>query len=373
MSPVTYHSGNFPPGALDWNQLVPLLNPAATALARFDGVLSAVPNPMMLLSPLTFQEAVLSSRIEGTQATLGEVLELDAGALSDDVDEHRRHDIQEVLNYRRALWLAIDQLDSLPLCGRVIKAAHSVLMEGVRGTHKAPGQYRSTQNWIGPHGCTQETARFVPIAPQQLPEGMAAWERYLHDDTVADPLVQLAIVHAEFEALHPFYDGNGRLGRMLVPLFLVARGLLQRPAFYISAYIEAHRDAYYDHLLAISRDGDWTGWCHYFLEAMIHQAEDNTAKARAIMDLYEAKKAAIVQLTHSQYGILGLDFLFNRPVFKASDFTHQDGIPTPTAQRILRVLRDDGFFRELTPASGRRPAVLAFRELLNIAEGRDVF
>ncbi|MFN3327224.1 MAG: Fic family protein, partial [Bryobacteraceae bacterium] len=172
---------------------------------------------------------------EGTQATMGEVLEFEAGGDTPGLSEDRRNDIREVLNYRAAMRMAEKMLAEVPLSQRVIRAAHEVLLAGVRGQGKAPGEYRRIPNWIGPAGCTIEQARFVPISADKLPDAMSAWERYLHSDA-PDRLVQLAIVHAEFEALHPFLDGNGRLGRMLVPLFMWQKGLIQRPMFYLSAF-----------------------------------------------------------------------------------------------------------------------------------------
>ena len=270
MPTVFYHAGRFPPEEeLNWPKLLPLLGPAAMALGRYDELLGRVPNPRLLLAPLMTREAVLSSRIEGTQATMGDVLQFEAGQAP--ASPRRRDDINEVLNYRAAMGQAEELLTRgggpLPLCQRVLKAAHEVLMRGVRGANKSPGAYRRIPNWIGPPGSDREEARFVPIAADQLPQAMDAWERYIHREA-PDQLVQLAILHAEFEALHPFLDGNGRLGRMLVPLFLWQAELIRAPVFYMSAHLEAHRDAYYDRLLAVSRDDDWTGWCHFFLEAI---------------------------------------------------------------------------------------------------------
>lgn len=212
----------------------------------------------------------------------------------------------------------------------------------------------------------------MPISADRLPEAMGAWERYIHTDQ-PDRLVQLAILHAEFEALHPFLDGNGRLGRMLVPLFLWQSGLIQRPMFYISAYFEAHRDEYYERLLAVSRDGDWTGWCRFFLEAVKAQAEESQRKATAILSLYEEMKPLVSDLTRSQHAIRALDWIFGRPIFKSTDFVADSGIPVPTAKRILPLLRDAGVLKPITDGKGRRPAVWAFPALLNLAEGREVF
>lgn len=369
MPPVSYHEGRFPPQNLDWSRLIPLLGPAAAAVARYDGMLAAVPNPDVLLAPLTTQEAVLSSRIEGTQATMGEVLEFEAGREA--ASPERREDIQEVLNYRAAMREAERLLATLPISGRVVRAAHRVLLGGVRGQDKARGEYRRVANWIGRPGCGIEDADFVPIAADKLEDGMAAWERYVHEDA-PDRLVQLAILHAEFEALHPFLDGNGRLGRMLLPLFMWQTGLIRRPMFYISAFFEARRDAYYDALLVVSRDSDWTGWCRFFLEAIQTQAEDNLGKAQGILTLHEEMKRRLPQMTRSQYAIRALDWIFERPIFRTTDFVASAGIPRPTARRILGVLRQQELLQVLVPASGRRAAVLAYAALLNIAEGREV-
>lgn len=369
MPPVPYHEGRFPPAELDWRRLIPLLGPAAAAVARYDGMLAAVPNPDVLLAPLTTQEAVLSSRIEGTQATIGEVLEFEAGREA--ASPERREDIQEVLNYRAAMREAERQLEKLPLSGRVVRAAHRVLLAGVRGQDKARGEYRRVPNWIGRPGCGIEDADFVPIAAEKLQDAMAAWERYAHADA-PDRLVQLAIVHAEFESLHPFLDGNGRLGRMLVPLFLWQTALIRRPMFYISAYFEARRDAYYDALLAVSRDDDWTGWCTFFLGAVQSQAEDNLGKAQGILALYEEMKRRVPEMTRSQYAIRALDWIFERPIFRTTDFLTTAGLPEPTARRILGVLQNEEVLRVLLPASGRRAAVLAYPALLAIAEGSEV-
>ena len=369
-STVRYHAGRFPPDHLDWSALIPLIGPAAAAVARYDGTLAAAPSPDILLSPLTTQEAVLSSRIEGTQATMGEVLEFEAG--QEPESPARRDDIREVLNYRTAMRQAEEMLKRLPLSQRVIREAHRALLAGVRGESKAPGEYRRVANWIGPPGCTIDEATFVPIGADLLADAMSVWERYIHQDA-PDRLVQLAVLHAEFEALHPFLDGNGRLGRMLVPLFLWQRGLIRKPMFYISAYFEARRNAYYDGLLAVSRDDDWTGWCRFFLEAVRAQAEENLTKAQDIIDLYDDLKRRVADSIRSRYAIHALDWIFVHPIFRASDFAATAGLAGRTAHRILNALCEGGILRVIKPGSGRRATVLVFPALLNIAEGKNVF
>ncbi len=366
MQPVRYHAGGFPPENLDWAKLIPFIGPATASVARYDGTLAAIPNPHILLAPLTTREAVLSSRIEGTQTTTGEVLEFEAVRKS--ASPTRLDDIHEVLNYRAAMRRAEEMLQDLPLSQRVIREAHRVLLSGVRGEGKAPGEYRRTANWIGPPGRAIDEARFVPIDAGRLPGAMSGWEAYIHADA-PDRLVQLAILHAEFEALHPFLDGNGRLGRLLAPLFLWQHGHIREPTFYISAYFEARRDAYYEGLLAVSRDGDWTGWCRFFLQAVQAQAEDNLAKAQDILDLYENMKKRVADLTRSRYAIHALDWIFERPIFVTADFVAGTGSAQRTARRILDVLRENGVLRVVAPGAGRRTTVFAFPDLLNIVDG----
>ncbi len=375
MPPIMYHYEKFPPKNILWETLVPLIGPVNSAIARYDGVLRVIPNSAVLLSPLSTQDAVLSSRIEGTQATMGEVLEYEAGKDIGHMSEDKKNDIQEILNYRSAMLHAVNLLKELPISQRLIKETHRVLLDSVRGKNKSPGEYRRIPNWIGPHGCTIDTARFVPVSADKLPGAMSLWENYLHSEQ-PDKLVQLAILHAEFEAIHPFLDGNGRLGRMVVPLFLYHIGLIKSPMFYISAYFESNRDEYYDRLRNVSANGDWTGWCVFFLNALKLQAEENMLKATAILNLYNELKIKIPELTHSQYAIRALDWIFERPIFKSNDFTDSSGIPPATARRILEVLRNKAngeILKTLIQPSGRRSAVYMIPALLNIAEGYPAF
>ncbi|NCA87643.1 MAG: Fic family protein [Gammaproteobacteria bacterium] len=371
-APVSYHLGRFPPSDLDWRLLIPLIGKANAALARYDGLLSAIPNASVLLSPLTTQEAVLSSKIEGTHVTMGEVLELEAGGEPADFTQPKRDEAEEVLNYRVALNVCAKSLAERPLSQHLLREAHAVLMRGVRGEDKTPGQYRVDQNWIGPKGCSIDEAGYVPIAPEHLQAGMDAWMAYLSDQTQPDPLVQLAIVHLEFEALHPFRDGNGRLGRMLIPLFLYQRRLLGSPNFYMSGYLEEHRETYQERLRAVSRDDGWTTWCAFFLDGIIEQAAENERKARAILALYERARVNVVEVTHSQHAQRAVDFLFQQPIFSATHFTEASRIPKPTATRILALLREADLLHTLREGRGRRTGIYAFRQLLNLAEGKEI-
>ncbi|PAT36944.1 Fic family protein [Vandammella animalimorsus] len=351
---------------LDLGQLLPKIGPANAALARYDGLLQSVVNPSILLSPLTQREAVLSSKIEGTQATVDEVLEYEAGL---SFDAEKTKDIQEIVNYRKALAMAAQELVHRPISLSLLRQTHAVLMDSVRGANKMPGEFRRDQNWIGSAGCAVEQATFVPPSPLQLQDHLQAWEAYLADNDV-DVLLQCAVVHAQFELIHPFKDGNGRIGRLLIPLFLFQKRALASPMFYLSEYLESHRDLYYARLQAISREGDWTGWIAFFLDAVTQQAQENSARVKAIMALYEDMKRRIVDLTRSQHAIAVLDTLFDRPIFQASDFAQRSGIAKQSVAPLLRTLREAGILQVLREASGRRSAVLAFGELLNCAEGR---
>lgn len=354
---------------LDHARLIARIGPANAALARYDGLLQSVVNPGVMLSPLTNREAVLSSKIEGTQATVDEVLEFEAGL---DFKGEKAHDIREILNYRKTLTVASEYLAERPITLSLVRQMHALLMDSVRGANKTPGEFRTDQNWIGFAGCTIEQASFVPPSPLQLQDYLQAWESYLASNDV-DWLVQVAVVHAQFELLHPFKDGNGRIGRLLIPLFLFQKRVLGSPMFYLSEYLEAHRDQYYAQLQAISREGDWTGWIVFFLDAITRQAQANTQRVQDILNLYDRMKRQIIDLTRSQHAVAVLDALFDRPIFQSSDFVQRSGIPKQTVLPFLRKLREANVLHPLREQSGRRPAILAFRELLNCAEGRPVF
>lgn len=358
-----------PPAGLDYGQLVGLIGRANAELARYDGLLQGIVNPAVLLSPLTTQEAVLSSRIEGTQATLDEVLEHEAGQA---MSPEKTADIQEIVNYRAVLRLAAEELPQRPISLGLVRQMHAMLMDSVRGADKQPGLFRTDQNWIGRPGCRIEEASFVPPSPLRLLDYLEDWERYLGYADL-DPLAQAAIVHAQFEMVHPFKDGNGRIGRLLIPLFLTQRGLLGQPMFYLSGYLEAHRDEYYHRLGAISRERDWAGWIAFFLRAVIEQARENATRVKEILALYDTMKARVVDITHSQYALATLDAIFDRPIFISTDFVTRSGIPTKaTALNLLRQLQQAGILTVLQEGSGRRPARLCFPALINLAEGREV-
>lgn len=354
---------------LDWRRLVPLVGKANAALARYDGMLQALPNPAVLLSPITANEAVLSSRIEGTQATLEEVLQQDAGI---EQAQSRHADIEEISNYRAAMRDAEQALAHRPLSLSLIKGVHQRLMQGVRGSDKTPGEFRIDQNWIGRQGSPMHSARFVPPNPMVLPQALDVWANYLASED-EDPVLQVAIAHAQFEILHPFKDGNGRIGRMLIPLLLFQRKTLSRPMFYLSEYLESHRDQYYDGLLAITDEGNWQGWLEFFLNAMVVQADTNLTKAKKILELYDELKQRFIKATHSQFAVPALDAFFMRPILNAADFAKFSGIDNRvTANGILNKLQQEELVFRLRKAAGPTPAVFALPGLINIAEGRQV-
>lgn len=360
---VKYHMNQFPPENLDWEQLVPLIGKANRVLAKYDALLETIPDSSVLLSPLQRYEAVLSSKIEGTQATLVEVLEHESGKKS---NPSRIEDIKEIINYRNAVIIAEERLRGFPLSGRLLRDLHKHLMQNVRGKNRAPGQYRTNQNWIGPKGCSIEEARYVPIESQYLGVGMQEWENFLHSD-YKDPLVQLAIIHAEFESLHPFYDGNGRLGRMLIPLFLYDKKIISAPSFYMSQYLESNREEYYDTLLEVSKSNNWNMWCIYFLKAVIEQSMVNYEKAHKILQLNEGIKE-VIKTMKSKYSLRIIDFVFCNPIFYSNDFIKNTNIPSSTAKRILKNLCECNILFILEESSGSRPTMYLFAPLMKIVQ-----
>lgn len=363
--PVKYHEGRFPPSQLDWAAIADPLAAASDAVARYDSFLGIIPNPDILVSPMMVQEAVTSSRIEGTRATVGDVLVYEAGKT--DVDPAKMNDIKEVINYQRAVASASKLMEKMPLSGRVLKAAHEILLDGVRGRFKSPGSYRADQNWIG-YNNNIEDARNIPIAPAGLDEAMAKWEGYVNESS-HPALVKTAIAHAEFESIHPFLDGNGRIGRIAVPLMMWSNGLISNPCFYLSEFFEHRNSEYQDRLLAVSRDDDWTGWCIFFLEAIRTQAVENNEKARRIFNLYESTRAALLDNTGSKHVDKIVESMFAAAIFPANVFSDIEGMSNKTGQRMIKVLKEMGIIREMVPHSGQRPAIVAFTELLEITEG----
>jgi len=346
---------------LKWESFVHLIGKANAEIARFDGLLQTIPNPSVLLSPLTTNEAVLSSRIEGTQATLKEVLEFEANPQK---ETKKYEEIQEVINYRKALQSAIDEMKEFSLSTRIIKKAHKVLLQGVRGENQDRGNFRRQQVFIGKPGAKIEQATYIPPTPEKINDLISNLEHYIHSEE-KDILVQLAIIHAQFEIIHPFVDGNGRVGRMLMPLFLYFKKNISYPSFYLSEYLESHRDEYYKALLDVSQEQNWDGWIIFFLQAIIEQSKKNITKAKEIISLYEQKKQRITDLTKSQFSIKILDALFVMPIFQSQDFIKFSKIPKASAFRYINVLEKNGV---ISSDKKRKNKLYFFDKLLNIVK-----
>ncbi len=364
-SAVDYHYGKFPPEAIDYGRLAPHIGAATAAIARYDGVLDSLINSEILLAPLINQEAVISSRIEGTVTTLDEVLEFEADQLEGLESSRRvRNETREVYSYTRALRRARREMESgLPLCERVIKIAHRNFLFFGRGSDKQPGQYKQEQNYIADH--STRNVQFVPIAPDQLVAAMQNLEAYINREDL-EPITQTAISHLEFEAIHPFRDGNGRVGRMLITLMLWNKGLISQPCFYISAYLEKSRDDYVRLMRNVSAHDQWTEWCLFFMTAITEQAASNHAIAQDIQALYDDMKERFRETLSSQWSVAALDFIFANPVFRNNRLTRTAGIPSSTAIRFARLLVEAKLLRTIEPAAGRRPALYAFEPLLEL-------
>ncbi len=323
--------------------LVLALSQADAALGELSGLGRQLPNADLLIAPYVRREAVLSSRIEGTRTVLAELLrdEASSGRAADD-------DVREVRNYVRALQHGLARLRHLPLSLRLVREIHERLMRGARGDRATPGEFCRSQNWIGPAGSTLETAPYVPPPPAEMNEALHRWELFLHDRGSIPELVQCALMHEQFEAIHPFLDGNGRVGRLLVTLFLVERGRLGQPLLYLSDYLEAHRDEYYDRLQRVRAHGDWSGWIKYFLVGVRDTARKAVRQAGRLMDLRERLRRKLVAKPRA---LLLLDELFKNPYVDVARARKALGVTHPTAQQAIRVLEDADVLKE---ATGRR-------------------
>jgi Fic family protein len=353
---------NLPLEKLNWMSFVDLIGPAHDAVARFDGLLQSIPNPAVLLSPLTTKEAVLSSKIEGTQATMQEVLEYEA----DPQETKRTQDIKEVLNYRRAMNKATQDLEAIGFTLRLMRDMHQILLHEVRGEGQDAGNFRKKDVYIGAPG-NPEGARYVPPSWQNIDAYLKNFEQYVNT-TEKDVIVQLAIVHAQFEIIHPFGDGNGRMGRIILPLFLNFKKVLSTPMLYLSEYFESHRQEYYHKLQNISDNNEWEEWIKYFLKAVIEQSKINIEKAKKIQLLYEIKKTRVRDLTNSKYSINALDCIFHMPIFNTLQFKKRSKIPQGSIGRILNDLVQGGVLKILQQGSGQRPTIYIFPKLLDIVD-----
>ena len=334
------------PPRIDWDtELVVALSRADAALSRLAGVGSQLPNPHLFIDPYARREAVLSSRIEGTQASLSDLF-LDE--IEPDRVEVSRDDVREVRNYVSALEHGLTRLKELPLSLRLIREMHEILMTGVRGRHATPGEFRRSQNWIGPPGSTIETAAFVPPPPEEMNVALGEWERFLHNRDSLPDLVQCALVHEQFEAIHPFLDGNGRIGRLLITLFLVERERMSQPLLYLSAYFEANRNQYYDALQAVRTHADWRSWLLFFLAGVEQVACRAAEQAGELADMREHYRGLVAGKVKS---LVLVDELFRSPVASAASTARRLGVSDPTARAAIAALEAVGLLEEFTGRS----------------------
>ncbi len=355
---------DLPLETLDWENLLPFLGPAHSAVGRFDALLKILPDTEPLLSPLATNEAVISSRIEGIQTSLENVMQFQAGRKA---DKARRDDFQEVVNCRKAMDFALDALRSgrMTLSERLLKETHGILMSGVRGVQKSPGQFRKNQVYIAPPGEPIERAVYVPPKAALVRELMRQLERYIHSEE-RDTLVQLAVVHAQFELIHPFRDGNGRIGRLIMPLFLYAKSVIHTPHFYLSEYFEQHRAEYYGCLQAISDQGRWEKWIRFFLRAVTEQSQASAGTVQAVVDLKQDTLKLVRQATRSQYAPRIVERLCSQPIFTTVGFGDAAEIPDSSTARLLNLLEDAGVIEKVIAGKGRRTSVYAFSRLMGV-------
>lgn len=362
---VHYHYNKFPPKNLDYGRFIDPLIKATDAVARYDQMLKSMHNSEILLAPLRNQEAVISSRMEGTVSTMDEILKYEADHDPDTENSTNvRSDIVETILYQRALRATQKAMeDGYPLSQSLIKAIHQRLLSSGRGASKSPGEFRKEQNYVVDK--LKKKILFISISPERLQDGLDGLFNYIEDST-HPVLIKTGITHVEFEALHPFKDGNGRIGRMLITLMLWAAGTISAPHFYISGYMEDNKDLYIDTMRQVSKQRDWESWCSFFLEAVEKQAIRNITIAENIRDLYEEMKAVFAEALSSKWSVNALDYVFTNPVFRNNKFTSKSGIPAATAARFTRILLDNNLIRTVEEASGRRPALYSFEPLLRL-------
>lgn len=331
--------------------LISAVGVAERSVGKLDSLASTLPSPHILVRPFLHREAVLSSRIEGTRASLDDVYVYEAGQLS---YLEPASDVREVHNYVRALDYGQERLSSLPVSLRMIREIHAVLMEGVRGEHLTPGEFRRSQNWIGSPGSTLETARFVPPPVEEMHTALDSIEKFMHAGSDIPPLVRNALIHYQLEAIHPFLDGNGRVGRLLIILLLIEWGLLSHPWLYLSAYFEAHRPTYYDHLLAVSQGGEWENWLFFFLEGIEEQSMDAVARIKRLQLLMRAYNERLNAERAARRLMQAVKVLFERPILSIRQLEEAMGVPYRTAQRYIEKLEQLGIVREITGRARNR-------------------
>ena len=355
------------PPKLDYGpSLVAALSEADRALGELAGLGRTLPNPYLLTRPFLRREAVLSSRIEGTRASLVDLFAFEAEPPLFGEPE-RRDDVQEVWNYVRALEHGLTRLEELPISQRLLREMHAVLMEGVRVQQRDPGEFRRILNWIGPPGARLEEATYVPPPPAEIPAALSALERYIHGDTGLPPLLDIALVHYQFEAIHPFPDGNGRIGRLLITLMLIERDLLPEPLLYLSAYFERHRSAYYELLLAVSQKAEWGEWLLFFLRGVSVEASDASRRAGKLFELRETYRERLQRERVRPNLLTAVNNLFANPVTSIRELAEVLGVTFEAARRLVGSLEERGVLEEIT--GRRRNRVYAASEILQVLQG----
>lgn len=332
-----------PPISLD-TPLAALLSRADQAVGRLDGVTQILPNPDLFVAMYVRREAVDSSQIEGTQSTLEDVLTFELDPRTRDLPD----DVEDIVNYIRAMNYGLNRLATLPLSLRLIREIHAELLQGTRGADKSPGDFRSTQNWIGPGNVTLARATFVPPPASEMRQTLGNFERFLHEEDELPVLIHCGLAHAQFETIHPFLDGNGRVGRLLIAFLLVHRGVLHRPLLYLSTYLKHWRAEYYDRLMAVRNEGNWEGWLRFFLQGVAETAEEATLTARSIVRLRDTHRGLIQENRLGLNELLLLDLLYQRPLVNANLVSSHLGITDVTAARLLYRLGNLGLIDEIT-------------------------
>ncbi|MCY4446175.1 MAG: Fic family protein [Rhodobacteraceae bacterium] len=363
---VVYHYGKFPPAELNLNSLLKTLLRAADALSRYDQTLLNLPNCDLLLAPLKHSEAVITSRLEGIFSTVDEVMAFDADTTHETNitnTSQGREKVREVHQFTQILRYVQDAISQGRTINEVlIKNAHRILLHSPREAKKRPGEYKMLQNYIGDN--FRKVIHYTPINPSQLKSSMEKLFDYSENDETL-PLLKVALIHVEFEALHPFEDGNGRIGRLLITLLLWKYKLIHKPYFNMSAYFEENKVQYCDLMRSVSSDNKWVEWTEFFLEAIAVQAERNLEIAQKIQSLYIEMKEPFRNITRSSWHTSVQDYIFERPIFRNKNLI-KAGIPRHVAPRITKALLEEGLLREVSPARGSRGSLFAFEKLLEI-------
>jgi Fic family protein len=343
-------------------ELVSTLSEADRGLSELAGVARTLPNPHLLIGPFVRREAVLSSRIEGTQASLSDLFFFEAANLR----KKEIPDVQEVANYVKALEYGLECVSELPVSLRLIREMHKRLLSGVRGEYQTPGEFRRSQNWIGPPGCTLMDAVFVPPPVEEMNQSLDAFEKYLHEPSRLPPLIRLAMIHYQFEVIHPFLDGNGRIGRLLITLLLCTQRLLPQPLLYLSAFFERHRDDYYRLLLAVSQKGHWENWIGFFLRAVATQAHDAIQRSDKLLELWRGYRARMQEARASALLLQLVDELFEYPAVTNRNAADRLSITPRSAQLNVEKLVGAGILKEAT--GQQRNRVYVAPEIIHILE-----